>query len=56
MKKLKNTLLAMFAIATCSLLMQSCSEEAIAPDQKVEISGEVIAQFTELGFDVSDIN
>lgn len=56
MEKLKITLRGVFALLLSMALVVSCSEQqGIEPVDVPEISETVKAQFTELGFDVSDI-
>jgi hypothetical protein len=54
MKKTRSMLLATLALALAVTFMYSCSQEAEQP-QLDEISEETKAKFTELGFDVSDV-
>jgi hypothetical protein len=43
------------AIAAIFVIAQSCSEQGVKPEISDQISDEVRAQFTDLGFDASDI-
>jgi hypothetical protein len=43
------------AIAAIFVIAQSCSDQGVKPETSNQISDEVRSQFTELGFDVSDI-
>ncbi|GAA0893886.1 hypothetical protein GCM10009122_35660 [Fulvivirga kasyanovii] len=54
MKKIRISLLGL--VALLAFVVFSCSDEpAVDPVQEPQISEETLAQFTELGFDVSDI-
>ncbi len=56
MKKLKISVLFFAATAFAATTFTSCTqEEEVQPIDKLEVTEEVMAQFTELGFDVSDI-
>ncbi|QCK17075.1 M57 family metalloprotease [Mangrovivirga cuniculi] len=56
MKQLRITLLCAAMFAFAQVFFVSCTnEENLSPNDKLEISDEVKAQFKELGFDVSDI-
>lgn len=56
MRNVKSSLATAMAVAFGALLFTSCSqEEELAPTEAPRITDEVIAQFEELGFDVSDI-
>lgn len=56
MKKLKISVMFFAATAFAATTFTSCTqEEEVQPIDKLEVTEEVMAQFTELGFDVSDI-
>lgn len=56
MKKLKISVMFFAATAFAATTFTSCTqEEEVQPIDKLEVTDEVMAQFTELGFDVSDI-
>ena len=57
MKTYGFTQAIVMAIAVISLLFTACSpeEDVDIVDQPAKISGEIMAQFKDLGFDVSDI-
>jgi len=56
MKKLKISVMFFAATAFAATTFTSCTqEEDVQPIDKLEVTEEVMAQFTELGFDVSDI-
>ncbi|MEP2770700.1 MAG: M57 family metalloprotease [Fulvivirga sp.] len=56
MKKLKISVMFFAATAFAATTFTSCTqEEEVQPIDKLEVTEEVMSQFTELGFDVSDI-
>ena len=54
MLKLKFSLMSVVTLIATVFIMSSCAQDDIAPNTN-EISDEVSAKFSELGFDVSDI-
>lgn len=55
MEKLRTLVMAVIAIAFISFALTSCSNELEGPEATLEVNDLVKSQFTELGFDVSDI-
>lgn len=55
MKTIKNALALVCASAMVAVCVSSCSQEEVAPDSKPVINDQVLGDFVNLGFDVSDI-
>lgn len=56
MKKLKISVMFFAATAFAATTFTSCTqEEEVQPVEELKVTDEIMAQFTELGFDVSDI-